>query len=372
MKKIGQITWIAYLNFGSSLQAFALQYTLKKLGYDGEVIDDLNVIRSQCTKVEYYYMRLKQLIRHPQQFVRYKKKEGMYRNFAKRHIPINSGWRSYEELDDRYDAYVCGSDQIWSPLRVENPNINLAYYFAAFGRKPKVAYAPSLGTRTGSERYAETVRPWLAEFRAISVREADGARILENVTGLHDIPVVADPTLLLTREEYLPICAQRMETRPYMLAYLLTYNVEYLQYITKLATDAGLKLLILGDDLRLRKWGDRNITAGPSEFLSLIANAEAVATDSFHGSIFTLQFARPLLCLKRFSDTSRSNQNSRIENLFAMLGIPANRFFGEQDLHRVDAVPMQHVTDPVRARWQTYSNQSVQYLKSALHYALES
>jgi hypothetical protein len=204
------------------------------------------------------------------------------------------------------------------------------------------------------------------------VREADGARILENVTGMHDIPVVADPTLLLTREEYMPLCAQRMETRPYMLAYLLTYNAEYLQYITKLATDAGLKLLILGDDLRLRKWSDRNITAGPAEFLSLIANAEAVVTDSFHGSIFTLQFARPLLCLKRFSDTSRSNQNSRIENLFAMLGIPDNRFFGEQDLHRVDAVPMQHVTDQVRARWQTYSNQSVQYLKSALHYALES
>ena len=40
MKRIAIITWITYPNFGTYLQAYALQQYIKSLGYDCKILDD--------------------------------------------------------------------------------------------------------------------------------------------------------------------------------------------------------------------------------------------------------------------------------------------------------------------------------------------
>ena len=40
MKKIANITWITYPNFGTFLQAYALQQYIISLGYEDVVLDD--------------------------------------------------------------------------------------------------------------------------------------------------------------------------------------------------------------------------------------------------------------------------------------------------------------------------------------------
>ena len=51
--------------------------------------------------------------------------------------------------------------------------------------------------------------------------------------------------------------------------------------------------------------------------MNLIKNAEAVFTDSFHGTVFSLIFQRNVYCFERFKKTSKNSTNSRIYSLLA-------------------------------------------------------
>jgi hypothetical protein len=44
MKKIANITWITYNNFGTFLQAYALQQYIISLGYEDMILDDSPII----------------------------------------------------------------------------------------------------------------------------------------------------------------------------------------------------------------------------------------------------------------------------------------------------------------------------------------
>lgn len=44
MKKIANITWITYPNFGTFLQAYALQQYIVSLGYEDRILDDSTII----------------------------------------------------------------------------------------------------------------------------------------------------------------------------------------------------------------------------------------------------------------------------------------------------------------------------------------
>ena len=59
------------------------------------------------------------------------------------------------------------------------------------------------------------------------------------------------------------------------------------------------------------------------EFLELIYGSEAVFTDSFHGTMFSLLFHKEPFVYKRFSDKDRKNQNSRIENILRIANLGA-------------------------------------------------
>jgi len=60
---------------------------------------------------------------------------------------------------------------------------------------------------------------------------------------------------------------------------------------------------------------------GPREFVSLFKNAKYVFTDSFHGTAFSVNFNVPFSVFKRFKDSDKNNQNSRIYSLLTQLGL---------------------------------------------------
>lgn len=339
--KIAQITWISFLNFGTSLQALALQRVLAQNGHNAFVVDDTHI-----TKIRDYWgvSGLLRRICKPHIWRVIKR----YRRFANQYMDIDRKWLSVEDLSARYDAFVCGSDQIWSPLL---PAQNNGFYFAWQMRGVKVAYAPSLGAASISEEYCELIRPWLNDFKALSCREDTGAKILSEITG-REVETVLDPTLLLTGEEWREIFKLNrtdgpdMANKPnelynsdnsnksykaYVLGYFLTYNEAYLKFARGVADKMGVNLAIFAIDKRMRRYADMWIDAGPEEFVKAIAGCEGLITDSFHGTIFGLHFHRPLLTVQRFRATSKNNQNSRIENLFNILGITDN-FLNEEDL----------------------------------------
>lgn len=181
MARIGIMTFLHNDNYGSILQAWALQNAVRSLGYDAEHID---YVPSQTEK-------MKNLLcsgNSPRLIL-----DGMKKRSASR--GLNEGFDEFRQTQmilspicrDQsalahqalsYDALICGSDQIWSPTWL-NPA-----YFLNFTKKPKVAYAPSLGVSTMTDSAkGRKIAALIRGFAAISVREEEGAALLQSLIG---------------------------------------------------------------------------------------------------------------------------------------------------------------------------------------------
>lgn len=315
------VTWTYYQNYGTILQAYALQQVIIKLGHDNKILDDRTIIRKKY-RFAFVPDQIKNICRivfYPNNV--YIKKSRIrdreYKKFKTQHLYMDFNTDPVKDLDKRYDIFICGSDQIWSPTE----KIFDGFYFLEFTQKKKVAYAPSLGKAFLPDWYKTKVKRLLKDFDAISVRESKGAELLSEVIG-YKPEVVVDPTLLLNVSDWDKIaCGEGARKCKYILAYLLTPNDTYIQVIMDFAKKQNLEVCILGTSEEYLNLDMENIFCGPSKFLQLIKNAEFVFTDSFHGTIFSILFHKEFYTFKRFADQSSFNQNSRIDNLFAQLDI---------------------------------------------------
>lgn len=372
MNKLAIVTWIKYLNFGTYLQAYALQRITNKLGFKVSILDDSKILESDYLQNVEENGGFKAKLRHFKNEISYIIKYGIreyfllhqsvafYSAFQKAYMTIDKEILPLSELDQKYDLFVCGSDQIWYP----SMNIFSPYYYLSFTNKRKVAYAPSIGTTKYPFCFVEKVKPLLQRFDAISVREKVGAEIIGSIVG-REVDAVLDPTLLLTGEEWgRLLSSERLYKRKYILCYLLSYNETYVRYVQNFAREHALSLVTFVLPGRKCIPSDKVLAAGPCGFLSAIRDAELVFTDSFHCTIFSLLFKKRFCTFKRFSDDASNNQNSRIDNLLGILNLKSY-FIGMEQL---DAVKNLSSIDyeAVEAILQSERKRSIRYLKDAL------
>ena len=254
--------------------------------------------------------------------------------------------------------FICGSDQIWSPIVPYN-----SYYYLAFTNKDKIAYAPSIGSWEYPDKNVEIVKPFLERFKALSIREIQGAEILKNKFGLK-AQTVLDPTLLLDKKDWELLTLPVKYHKPYILCYLLTYNTEYLEFVRQYAKNVGLKLKIFITDKRYCQYADEHLFVGPQEFITEIKGASVFFTDSFHGSIFAIHFEKDFYTFKRFKDCAKNDQNSRIINLFDKLGIK-ERFISGNELKDISLIrPLAY--NCIKAKLVKERKMSLNYLQTAL------
>lgn len=329
--KLAVMTWYHYRNYGTALQAAALAAALRKLGHEPQMVryKPLGYMRSLP---DYSLGALKKrLIRWKNG--RHIKEDGNHFHSAEKDTLFDaflsdtlqftnpcSTKADLEQLNDTFDAFICGSDQIWSPL-VFNPK-----YYLDFVRdsQKKIAYAPSIGVKEIEDRHVRTeIEKLLCNFGSLSVREKDGSRLIRELCG-KDAPVVLDPTLLLTSAEWskeITPC-EKMVTEPYMAVYMLGNNPEHWEIVKKTAAHLKLSVQIIPvfyEDQN--RPGCIKKAIGPREFLELIFGASYVCTDSFHGMIFSTLFHKPFTAFARFRENDARNQNSRVENLLSILGL---------------------------------------------------
>ena len=134
MKKIANITWITYPNFGTFLQAYALQQYIISLGYEDVILDDSTVINNH---VDWKFRVKKWIWSLGKTYRRYinsqKIAQKLYGRFKEEHILIESNVKDVKRLNETYDCFVCGSDQIWNPFSLSNPKSG--FFYADFAEK---------------------------------------------------------------------------------------------------------------------------------------------------------------------------------------------------------------------------------------------
>lgn len=310
MDKIAIVT-INSFNFGNRLQNYALQKTLADMGYSVETIRRTGYKWDQQGITE----RIKDVIRSLM-----RTKKALYLNFDRRFITFSRYMASQDRIDpatdDAYDYFIAGSDQVWNPhYGVVTGTVDLLVFTE--GMK-KISYAASFGVDTMPEDKAEMFADALRDFKAISVREESGVRIVRELAD-REAALVLDPVMLLKKADWDKVVKKppRLPRRRYVFVYVLGKISESMNaYLEQCTAEKGfLKYIIYGHEE-----DGKSEPAGPSEFLWLIKHAELVVTDSFHAMVFSVIYHKKVAAFQR----EGIDMSSRIRNIAGLLGLDDN------------------------------------------------
>lgn len=312
--KVGILTWHYYPNFGSSLQALALQEVLRNTGVRVRIINYRNPRLNHFSRKSEFFRfllsltagRLFSRLYYPHIY------------FICRYLKQTRLFLSEQELSKHachYDAIVCGSDQIWAP-NVYNP-----VYFASFFEGKKISYAASIGLSSIPENLVTEYQNHLNSFSNIGVREEEGKKLLKDSCGLEAV-LVLDPTLLLPVEYYKKVERRvKIIAQPFVFCYFLNPKHQYKNNVIEYAERNGLCIVGVSANMDDSSWMKLFNDISACEFLWLIDNASLVLTDSYHGTIFSLLYHKEFRTYIRFSECDPISQNSRIRQLDSYFGI---------------------------------------------------
>ncbi len=352
MKNVGIITYQDIADGkGRFLQAYALYEAIKMLGYDVEIIDYYPFTMEE--KAKPISKKILQLLKNPillpgyiaklqmiilNKFYRNElsEKRRKYEAFIKENIRItNTKYYGYESiLESRldYNAFVCGSDQIWNPYF---QGMDSAYYLQFAPKEKRIAYAPSLGTIQISDEIKNVIKSKISEIPFVSVREESGARLVSELIR-RDVKAVLDPTLIMSPKWWNEFAGDIKPDKPYVLAFLFDNSIYPRKVAKQIAKKYAYDIICIPDsfaDIFLS--GRKEISIGPEKFINLFKNAAFICTQSFHGTILSLIFNKPFYVFDRKTKAYVSGVFSRINDLLIMVeleerilkegqGIPAN------------------------------------------------
>lgn len=316
-KKIGIITFHNSYNCGSMLQTYALQTYLNKLKVNNEVIDFSNEGQRNVYSVFGKEKNIKNMIKNAIICLHKRRIETNFNSYEEFKTNVftlskNRYLNSEDLQDDEYDIVITGSDQVWN-ITIEDGDD--AYFLPWVSTAKKVAYAPSFGAKNILKFASnpEIYKMYLKSFDYISVRENNGKKWIEELTGL-DVPILLDPTLLLNQKDYDKITATIPELpEKYIFYYSPGYSREINKLVNKISKKYNLPVIAFNSKsyfvkgMNFSKFRLPEIE-NPSTYLTLIKNATLVITTSFHGTIFSTIFKRPFWTIKNggmFADDDR-------------------------------------------------------------------
>lgn len=338
MKKIGIVT---YPNIedgkGRFLQAYTLYSAIRELGYEPEI---LNYIPKGLKRSFSVKRMLKTILENPDKIYGYigafkrlafgkaqkKKKQRSilkYKIFIEQNIK-NWSNQSLTENDlkqtmGQYDAFVCGSDQIWNPYFTCGQDENYYLVFAPYEKR--IAYAASMGTVQIDENLLKESIEKISNIKYCSVREKDTRDLLSKNSNMQ-ITQVCDPTFLMERKWWDKLASAPKLGYGYVLTFLFDNNPKPRKMANKIAKERGLRVVsiqeglsdIFGNTIRMNG-------LGPEEFVSLFKNAEFICTQSFHGTVLSLIFQKNFLVFDRSEKGQVDGLVMRIENLLREVGL---------------------------------------------------
>lgn len=218
-----------------------------------------------------------------------------------------------DKLNVEYDYFIVGSDQVWNPdlWMYENDYPDIRFLKFASEEK-RIAYAASIAIPEIPKDKEQFFKDSLNEMKSISMREKAGAKLVKNLTG-REVPVLVDPTILLSKEEW-----QKIEMLPEWYSgekYILTYFLgNSSPVIEKIAKKNNWKIYNLMDKDNFDLY-----TSRVEEFVYLINHAQLVATDSFHACVFSILMNTPFLVVNR-QQKGVADMTSRIDTLMELFG----------------------------------------------------
>lgn len=348
MMRVATLTWLHNHNYGSILQAYALQRFLIQLGFETKCIDYLpsrnqkllNWVR--CGNSPRLFWDRARAFFHSREERQHFRGESVrqFDRFVDEHMATTRRCSSSKDLkkvseEENFDVYICGSDQIWSPEL-----LNLNFYLKFLGDStvsPRIAYGPSFGSTDASQRKRRLISQELRKFTAISVREDVGVEFLKEL-GVEGGVQVVDPVLLLCRSQWEDLFSKvESNSAPFIICYFLDGREEYWEAARAIADvlSCGIVALIGHNTYSAPSDIFSVFSLSPEQWLSYISQANFVLTDSLHCSMFSVIFHKDFFCFERKIGNSPNSQNSRLHSFMRMTGLE-NRLIASWDNSLLD------------------------------------
>lgn len=377
-KKVGIITYHAAHNYGSMLQAYALQQTILKMGFDCKIIN----FRTKRQR-EMYTPRfmnetsVRKIIKYILTLGYIKQSYRQYQLFedflSTQLILTNKEYTTLEELEQdtslKFDYTISGSDQIWNTFCRD---FDWAYFLPFIQTGKRIAYAPSMGRQVAIEMgntYDKQIGILLKQYDILSAREKMTAQKIKDITEY--LPeVVVDPTLLYPSNKWRQLAGNTpLIKKDYVFLYMPWFDQETFDLAIEYGRRKQLPvvLTLLPNQSRwdvihlLRKGIQIYCSTGPLEFLNICKNAKMVIGKSFHAVIFSMIFERPFYAVKGISD-------DRINNLLQKAGMLEQHNLDSKNFEKViqNQIPDKNSYDNAFQSLSQEIENSFSFLKKAL------
>lgn len=363
-----KIYTVTYLNqnYGSVLQAFALQRKFADLGVESVILQQKKTDSIRNSTI-YRYLRLLKPKKNYSLYQRIKleRQKSVYSEKGKKLDAFIRDRLCVEWIQKPEDIYptlseedilLAGSDQIWSMISGEIPD----WYALQWKSLPKgvrrFSYAASIGLCNLTESQKESYRKKIQGFECISLREEQAVAELKPYLG-DTIRCDVDPTLLFDGVFWENVSSERIVERPYIFVYMLRPDTRIIEMARKLASEKKCEVIYTGLMADQFEGVQTVCNAGVEDFLSYIRHAEYILTNSFHGTVFSVLFKKQFLSVKIASTSSR------VENLLTKVGLTDRLIVNLEEISKID-LPINYT--PVHNALAQERIRSEQYLKQII------
>ena len=370
IKRICCITVFNTPNYGTVLQAFALQNAVEKLGYKYTVLNYFNK-EQECkftfwgsTKYMDWKYKIAKKVLYP---LRMRQLKSILK-FQNQYLHLSRRVRNKNELFEfakEYDVFITGSDQVWNNQEINHYD---DVYFLAFAEnKRKIAYAASFGktynmlTRKDIEFYKKEI----ANIDFIGLRERSGQRIVDKISNRR-AQVVCDPVFLLEKNQWENYCEKPSISR-YIFVYLignginLDVNKKIIEKAKKISKKRDAKLIIVGVGLTSILYG-ANRTPTVQQWLGYIKHADMIISNSFHGTAFSTIFEKEFVSF--VSGDANRRMNTRLYDLLSFLELDSRLV----NIHAENMDVYEEKVDytVARERIRMFREDSINFLKEGI------
>ena len=334
--KIGILTFHRSHNYGSMLQAYALQQILLRAGHECETIDFSSPRQKEMYALPWnrghWIKKILKKVYYLSTRKGLKTKFQLFEEFLYQYIKLSP--QSYEYTSELanldYDVIITGSDQIWN---VSCYDFDWAYYIDFPFEGKRISYAVSMGSGRCKQimetQFKEKLSSLLDKYHSIIVRETGTKNIVKEISGLYST-VGLDPTLLLGSNEWEELAGNKpLVEGDYIFYYTPQYRSDAISCVERIGIQTGMPIIeTLHIKNRHRQNFRLNLNVGPKEFLNLIRYAKIIVGASFHVIVFSILFKKTFWAVDSLNDNRKSS-------LLRLLQLEDRNIAAEFDLKQI-------------------------------------
>lgn len=353
--KIGIITLPLHTNYGGVLQAYALQEVLKGMGHHVSFLNkgSKNFVRQNIFEPLAEYISP---ISSRFNVLTYYYRGNNFSSFIRKNID-DFYFVATHNSNNVFDALIVGSDQVW---RKWGNSQDYRFFFFDFAEEwivKRYSYAASLGTDQWSynEKETEEICHLIKKFDAVSLREKEAVDLLRNMFHINGSWNI-DPTLLLTKDDYIEKLRLKQKRNKKLVSYILDGDNSKKRIVETIEDLFNTTVLENGEP-KIKQNGISGKLPAIEIWLENFISAENIITDSFHGTAFSINFNKNFVVL---SNALRGQ--SRLRSILELFDLDDRIVSTEEEAIKVIQTPIDW--EVVNKKLEAERKKSIDYLRN--------